>query len=89
MRRAASRSPAASAGQAAAHEADPYGTFRLDMDKRLDLVPLAVLRAGTPSDASALVWAGAARTSCPSDSTIIAAAALITAGVSCRRGTGW
>jgi hypothetical protein len=75
-----------------------YGAFCLCMDKRLDLAPLAVPRAGTPSEASALVWAGAARTSCPSDSTIIfttveASAARITAGVtvevSCRRGTGW
>ncbi|MGW6480539.1 hypothetical protein ACWGDS_22025 [Streptomyces sp. NPDC055059] len=78
--------------------ANPCGTFHLDMHKRLDLAPLAVSRAGTPSKASALVWAGAARTSCPSDSTITfttgeAAAARITAGVtvevSCRRDTGW
>ncbi|MEV4249990.1 hypothetical protein AB0J63_42100 [Streptosporangium canum] len=34
---------------------NPYGTFHLDMDKRLDLAPLAVPCARTPSDASALV----------------------------------
>lgn len=32
---------------------DPYGTSRLDMDKRLEVAPLAVPRAHTPSDASA------------------------------------
>ncbi|WP_405512387.1 hypothetical protein [Streptomyces canus] len=31
---------------------NPYGTFRLDMDKRLDLGPAAVLlRHRTPADA--------------------------------------
>ena len=31
-----------------------YGTCRLDMDKRLDLAPLAIPCARTPADASAL-----------------------------------
>lgn len=37
---------------------NPYSTFRLDMDKRLDLAPLAVPIARTPSDASACVGRG-------------------------------
>ncbi|MFF9579012.1 Tn3 family transposase [Streptomyces rubiginosohelvolus] len=33
---------------------NPYGTFRLDMDKRLDLgLPLSVPHPRTPSDATA------------------------------------
>ncbi|MFB9252433.1 Tn3 family transposase [Sphaerisporangium melleum] len=32
---------------------NPYGTFRLDMDKRLDLVSAAVPRPRTPADTAA------------------------------------
>ncbi|MGX1548802.1 hypothetical protein [Streptomyces adustus] len=71
---------------------NPYDTFRLDMDKWLDLASLAMSRARTPSDAPALVRAGSARTSCPIDSTVtfttvnaLAAwiAAAVTVEVSC------
>ena len=60
------------------------GTFRLDMDKRLDPAPLTVPRARTPSDASAPVWAKAAGGGFGSPYP-----AGVTVEVSCRRGTGW
>ncbi|MFJ3824128.1 Tn3 family transposase [Streptomyces nodosus] len=76
---------------------NPYGTFRLDMDKRLDLAPLAVPRAYAIGRLRACVSRGSSHR-LPDRfhitlTTVEAPAARITGGVtvevSCRRGTGW